>query len=97
LFRVLARLRGLRGTAFDIFGYTAERRTERQLVGEFEDAVDQVLGALTADNRDQAVAAIDCFREIRGYGPVKEEAIDEVRTRVEEALATLQQPGAKAA
>jgi indolepyruvate ferredoxin oxidoreductase len=97
LFRVLARLRGLRGTAFDIFGYTAERRTERQLVGEFEDVVDEVLGALTADNRDQAIAAIDCFREIRGYGPVKEEAIDEVRTRVEEALATLQQPGAKAA
>jgi indolepyruvate ferredoxin oxidoreductase len=97
LFRVLARLRGLRGTAFDIFGYTAERRTERQLIREFEDVVDQVLGSLNADNRDQAVAAIDCFREIRGYGPVKEQAIDEVRAKVKEALETLQQPGAKAA
>ena len=70
---------------------------ERQLIGEFEGAVDQILGALNADNRDLAVSAIDCFREIRGYGPVKEESVIEARARLEEALETLQQPGAKAA
>jgi indolepyruvate ferredoxin oxidoreductase len=97
LFRLLAKFRRLRGTALDIFGYTAERRMERSLIGEFENAVDAILASLDAENRDQAVAAVDCFREIRGYGPVKEAAVDEARARLDEALAAVQQPGAKAA
>ena len=96
-FRLLARLRGLRGTAFDVFGYTAERRMERQLVGEFESAVDTILGALDAGSRDRAVAIVDCFLDIRGYGPVKEKAVVEARERLGEALAALQRPGTKAA
>jgi indolepyruvate ferredoxin oxidoreductase len=97
LFRVLAKLRKLRGTAFDLFGYTAERRMERKLIGEFEDAVDSVLAALDAGNRDQAIAVIDCFLDIRGYGPVKEKAVLDAREQLGEALAAMQQPGAKAA
>jgi indolepyruvate ferredoxin oxidoreductase len=50
LFRLLASMKKLRGTAFDIFGYTAERRTERQLITIFEDTVDNMLLHLDADN-----------------------------------------------
>ncbi|HSG98109.1 MAG TPA: indolepyruvate ferredoxin oxidoreductase family protein, partial [Woeseiaceae bacterium] len=74
LFRILAKLRGLRGTAFDIFGYTADRRLERQLIVEFEETVAHVLQALDAGNREQCAAAIAEYLEIRGYGPVKETA-----------------------
>jgi indolepyruvate ferredoxin oxidoreductase len=96
-FRVLAKLRGLRGTAFDVFGYTAERRMERQLIAEFEAAVDAILGALDAGNRDRAIAIIDCFLDIRGYGPVKEKAVIEAREKLGEALAALHHPDTKAA
>jgi indolepyruvate ferredoxin oxidoreductase len=97
LFRVLARLRRLRGTAFDVFGYTAERRMERQLIRDFEDTVENLLAKLDKVNRDQAAAVIDCFLEIRGYGPVKEAAVAEARQKIEAALADLESSRAEAA
>ena len=97
LFRVLAKLRRLRGTAFDVFGYTAERRMERQLIEEFEQAVDTVVSALDETNRDRAAAVINEFLEIRGYGPVKEAAVVEARGKIDEALTVLQRPATKAA
>ncbi len=89
LFRLLARFKRLRGTAFDLFGYTAERRMERRLISEFEDTVDTVLAQLTADNRDAACAVIECFLEIRGFGPVKESAVEDAREKIAAALANL--------
>ncbi len=89
LFRLLARFKRLRGTAFDLFGYTAERRMERRLISEFEDTVDTVLAQLTADNRDAACAVIECFLEIRGFGPVKESAVEDAREKIATALANL--------
>ena len=97
LFRVLAKVRHLRGTAFDVFGYTAERRMERQLIVEFEQAVDSVIAALDASNHELATAAISGFLEIRGYGPVKETAVAEARKQIGEALAALERPTTKAA
>jgi indolepyruvate ferredoxin oxidoreductase len=97
LFRLLARLRRLRGTAFDIFGYTAERRMERGLIAEFEETVDAVLASLGESGSHAAAEVIEPWLDIRGYGPVKEAAVDEVRERVEAALAKLAQPEAKAA
>ena len=97
LFRVLAGLRRLRGTAFDVFGYTAERRMERKLIVEFEETVDAVLASLGEAGSDAAAEVIEPWLDIRGYGPVKETAVDEVRQRVAEALANLAQPEAKAA
>jgi len=79
VFRVLARMRGLRGTAFDLFGYTAERRMERKLIREFESMLDLSLAELTADKRENLNARVDQFRELRGYGPVKEAAIEGMR------------------
>ncbi len=70
-FRLLARLRGLRGTALDPFGRSEERRTERALIGEYRACVDELLEGLNAGNLPQAVAIARIPDEIRGYGHVK--------------------------
>src|SRR5690606_38095924 len=54
-FGILARFKGLRGTPFDIFGYTSERRTERRLIADYEALMDEVAGRLTPDNHALAV------------------------------------------
>ena len=97
VFRVLAAMRRLRGTAFDVFGYTGERRMERALIGEFEETVDRVLDSTNAANLDTAVAALEAFYDMRGFGPVKEEAVMKSRARIAEALAQLEQSDAEAA
>ena len=70
---------------------------ERQLIVEFEEAVDRIIGTLDAANQDRALAVINEFLEIRGYGPVKEAAVAEARGKIETALAALDQPTTKAA
>jgi indolepyruvate ferredoxin oxidoreductase len=71
-FGVLAKLRFLRGTPLDVFGYTAERKQERELIAEYSRTVGGLLGRLNADNLAQAVAIARIPEEIRGYGHVKE-------------------------
>ncbi|MEO7493697.1 MAG: indolepyruvate ferredoxin oxidoreductase family protein, partial [Massilia sp.] len=71
-FGVLARLKGLRGGPLDIFGYTAERRLERALIGEYRETIAGLLPRLTADTLSQAVAIASIPEGIRGYGHVKE-------------------------
>src|SRR4029453_9296445 len=71
-FRVLAKMRGLRGTAFDVFGRTAERRMERALPGQYETLVDELVGALAPHNHDLAVELAKIPEHIRGYGHVKD-------------------------
>jgi indolepyruvate ferredoxin oxidoreductase len=71
-FRVLARLKGLRGTALDVFGRTAERKRERALVGEYETLIDELLRKLAPHNLALAVDLARIPEQIRGYGHVKE-------------------------
>ncbi len=71
-FRVLAKLKFLRGTPLDIFGYSAERRTERKLVRDYEAMLDKILANLTPDNHQIAVALAALPEKVRGFGPVKE-------------------------
>ena len=97
LFRLLASLRGLRGTALDLFGMTAERRTERALIGEFESTLDELLSNLDATNLAEATAIAATYMDIRGFGPVKEQAVSDVRVRVEERLGEFRNPVSKAA
>jgi indolepyruvate ferredoxin oxidoreductase len=87
LFRLLARLRSLRGTKLDVFGMTRERKMERALIGEFETQVSQIINCLTAENYGLAVEIVNEYLEIRGYGPVKEKAAEESRARIETKLA----------
>ncbi len=80
-FGVLAKLKGLRGSALDVFGYSAERRTERKLVAEYQACIDELLQALSADNRMLAAEIARIPEEIRGYGHVKERHLAAARTK----------------
>jgi indolepyruvate ferredoxin oxidoreductase len=96
-FRILARFRGLRGTVFDVFGRTAERRMERELIVEFEQLLDELLPALREDRLQEAIEIVQLYMDIRGYGPVKEESADRVRRQVAERLQNLVSVSAEAA
>jgi len=82
-FKVLARLKALRGTPFDVFGYTAERRTERALIAWYENLVEDMLRALKGQRLPDLVALARVPMEIRGFGPVKEAAIQRAMAEVE--------------
>ncbi|MBR0692598.1 indolepyruvate ferredoxin oxidoreductase family protein [Bradyrhizobium lablabi] len=92
LFKVLARLRFLRGTPLDIFGYSADRRLERDLIAGYEKDVATVLGLLSPLNHDIAVELLSLPDRIRGYGPVKEKAIREAKVRYAQLAADLASP-----
>ena len=70
-FGLLAKLKFLRGSALDPFGYTAERRTERQLVHDYEALLDELIARLSPDNHHLAVGLAAIPEKIRGFGPVK--------------------------
>ncbi|MCX7311790.1 MAG: indolepyruvate ferredoxin oxidoreductase family protein [Alphaproteobacteria bacterium] len=70
-FKALAKLKVLRGTVFDIFGYSGERRTERKLIADYEALLGEILAKLTPDNHTAAVGLAAIPEKIRGFGPVK--------------------------
>jgi indolepyruvate ferredoxin oxidoreductase len=72
VFRLLAKLKFLRGTALDPFGYSAERKTERALIRDYEVLLDEVLAKLTPDNHHLAVGLAAIPEKIRGFGHVKQ-------------------------
>jgi indolepyruvate ferredoxin oxidoreductase len=80
-FKVLAKLKRLRGTALDIFGYSSHRRTERELIAEYERTLDELLAGLTADNHALAVEIAEIPEHIRGYVVVKERHLQQARAR----------------
>jgi indolepyruvate ferredoxin oxidoreductase len=80
-FTLLAKLKGLRGTAFDPFGRSEERKTERALIGEYRAAIDEVLGALTRERLALAVEIARLPEDIRGYGHVKERQLKAARVK----------------
>jgi len=86
-FRVLAKMRGLRGTPFDVFGRTAERRMERALPGQYETLVDELVGALAPHNHDLAVELAKIPEHIRGYGHVKDRHLKIAKAKEAELLA----------
>jgi indolepyruvate ferredoxin oxidoreductase len=93
----LAKLRFLRGTAFDPFGRTAERRAERRLIADYEATVDELLRGLRAESHATAVEIAALPEDIRGFGPVKAESIAAARAREAELLARFRAPTARAA
>ncbi|RZJ12358.1 MAG: indolepyruvate ferredoxin oxidoreductase family protein [Rubrivivax sp.] len=81
-FGLLAKMKGLRGTAFDLFGYTAERKTERALIGEYRASIEAILArGLTAERLALATDIARIPEEIRGYGHVKERHLHAARAR----------------
>jgi indolepyruvate ferredoxin oxidoreductase len=86
-FRVLAAMKGLRGTPLDPFGYTAERRRERALIAQFETDMAEVFAGLTDATLPIAIELAELPMSIRGFGPVKDAAADRAAARREALLA----------
>ena len=74
-FKFLAKLKGLRGTRFDPFGRTAERRLERQMIVDYRERIESLLPKLNAANASVAAKIAALPDNIRGYGHVKEASI----------------------
>jgi indolepyruvate ferredoxin oxidoreductase len=91
-FKLLAKLKGLRGTALDIFGYSAERKMERALIGEYKASVEEVLRLLTADNTAVAVELARIPELIKGYGHVKERNVQAARVKWASLTSQLREP-----
>ncbi len=91
-FKILARLKGLRGTWLDPFGKTAERKLERQLIKDYEILVGELLANLTPVNHGIAVALASLPSEIRGYGHIKEASIFQAKEREAELLQVFRAP-----
>ena len=81
LFKVLARLKRLRGTALDVFGRTEERRTERALPGQYRASIEQVLASLSAANHALALEIARVPEQIKGFGHVKQRNLEAARER----------------
>jgi len=96
-FGLLARMKGLRGTAWDLFGRTEERRMERRLIGEYRDTTRKVIAALDAERHPMAVQIAGLPEQIRGFGHVKERNLVQTRAREANLLKTYFGEGAAAA
>jgi indolepyruvate ferredoxin oxidoreductase len=98
-FRVLARMKWLRGTALDVFGKTHERRTERRLITDYEALIDELLPRLAPHNHAIAVELASIPEHIRGYGHVKDRHLKAAKAKEAELVASFRAaaPGAAAA
>jgi indolepyruvate ferredoxin oxidoreductase len=78
-FKLLAKLKGLRGTALDVLGKTEERKMERALISEYTASIDTLLETLSAENHATAVDVARIPELIKGYGHVKERNVKTAR------------------
>ena len=96
-FSLLAKLKGLRGTAFDVFGYTDERRTERALIADYERTVGELIAKLDPANHALAVAIASVPEKIRGFGHVKLRHLEAAKAEEKDLLARFRNPPASTA
>jgi indolepyruvate ferredoxin oxidoreductase len=95
-FGVLAKFKFLRGTSFDIFGRTEERRMERRLIADYENLLDEIAANLTPANHAAAVGLASIPEEIRGYGHVKQAHFTRAKAHEAMLLANFRNPAATA-
>ena len=93
VFKLLARLRFLRGTPFDLFGHSAERRRERQLISEYEDTLQECAELLTSENHATAVEIARLPEQIRGFRHIKARSIEQAKAREAALIAQLRANG----
>ena len=91
-FRVLTKLKGLRGGPLDVFGYTAERKMERQLITDYFKQVEELLAGLDNENHALAVDIASIPEHIRGYGHVKHRFHAEAMRRQHDLLQAWRNP-----
>jgi indolepyruvate ferredoxin oxidoreductase len=89
-FRVLALMKGLRGTAFDPFGYTHERRVERRLIEDYRALITRVVERLDTSNIGAAVEIARAAGEIGGYGLVKDASVAAYEAKLPTLLAAFE-------
>ena len=87
IFGLLARMKSLRGTAFDLFGYTGERKMERELIRQYEEWLDEIVAGLTPERHVLAVRIAALPDQIRGYGHVKLRSVNLTRETAARLLA----------
>ncbi len=80
-FKLLAKLKGLRGTAFDLFGRTAERQMERALIADYTGSMEKVMQRLTTENLSTALEIARIPEQIKGFGHVKEKSVVAARLK----------------
>ncbi|HKQ29423.1 MAG TPA: indolepyruvate ferredoxin oxidoreductase family protein, partial [Burkholderiales bacterium] len=97
VFKLLKSLKFLRGSALDIFGYTEERRMERELIREFEDSIERLLSGLTSQNHALAVQIASIPEEMRGFGYIKKRNVELARKKRDDLLARFAAPPQRAA
>ncbi|MEO7651351.1 MAG: DUF6537 domain-containing protein, partial [Bryobacteraceae bacterium] len=90
--RMLAKWKGLRGTAFDLFGYAAVRREERELIVWYRGVIDECLAKVTPENRKVALEIASLPDQIRGYEKIKSDSIVMVKALAAEKLAEMAEP-----
>jgi indolepyruvate ferredoxin oxidoreductase len=95
-FRLLAKLKGLRGTALDVFGRSEERRTERLLIGEYRASIDEVLKGLSLETHALAVEIARLPEQIKGYGHVKDRNLVAARQQWKDMMQQWRSPPAAA-
>lgn len=88
-FALLARFKSIRGTALDIFGYTKERRMERQLITDYEHLVYKLLDHLTPETYLSIVEILELPQRIRGFGHVKEKNHQEIMALIHQKVHAL--------
>jgi len=89
-FKALRAMKGLRGTALDVFGYAPIRRVERQLIDEYRGLIETVLAKLAPANHDDAVAVAQLPDEIRGYEQIKLDSVKRFRDSATKLVSQLQ-------
>ena len=97
VFRLLAKGKGLRGTAWDLFGYTRERKLERRMIADYEKLLDEIAQRLTPATHATAVALAALPLDIKGYGHIKERNYKAAKAREAALLAELRDPSPRTA
>jgi indolepyruvate ferredoxin oxidoreductase len=91
-FKLLAKLKGVRGTPFDVFGRSEERKEERALIAEYRASVEEVLASLSLENHATAVEIARIPELIKGYGHVKARHLAVARPQWKALMQTFRQP-----
>ncbi len=86
MFKLLAKLKALRGTRLDPFGWTAERKMERQLIVDYRELITNLLPTLTAERLSAAITIASLPEKIRGFGHVKAASVERYREELKKAM-----------
>ena len=88
---LLARLKGLRGSVFDVFGYTEERRSERALIGQYLDTLEELMAGLSPASLAAAIEVAAVPEQIKGYGHVKARHLQAAQAQWQQGLQAFRQ------